>query len=185
MVTEQDVADEQTAGYAAAMNEAIASATRAESERDDANAEVARLKRKFEPDTGILLSKMLRLTDDYDTVFMRVTVRTEGYMLLELVPRARHLTHMPSWKFYPSLEGRRDNMQDFNDYGTYEVHIGEDHRGASHDLLVTFNEPATVDFTVVTEHNGYYMVGDDEMTIEEITTPAAVSVTIDGDTGGQ
>ena len=35
-------------------------------------------------------------------------------------------------------------MQDFSDYGTYELNIGDDvPDGDSHDLLVTFSEPAT------------------------------------------
>ena len=52
------------------------------------------------------------------------------------------------------IEGTRDNVQDFSDYGTYEVHIGDG--GDSHDLLVTFLEPATVELTVVTDHNGTF-----------------------------
>jgi hypothetical protein len=183
MITDQDVANEETAEYAAVLNEAIGSATRAESERDAAKAALAALKRKYEPDTGVLLSKMLRLADDDSTIFLRVTVRTGGYMLLELVPRARHLPHFSSWKFFPLIEGKRDNMQDFGDYGTYEVSIGDVH--SSHELLVTFSEPATVDITVATDHDGNYGVGPDEMSIEEFTTPTAVSLTIDGDTGGQ
>ena len=145
-----------------------------------AEAEVATLKRKYEPDTGILSCKMLRLSDDYGTVLMRVTVHTGGYLLLELVPRARHRPAYPNWQFYPSLEGRRDNVQDFGDYGTYEVSIGSEY-GQSHDLLVTFSEPATVDITVVTDHDGNYGTGPDEMSVEELTTPAAVTLTIGDD----
>ena len=51
-------ADEQTQGYAEAMNEAIAAATRAE-------AEVRGLKRKYEPDDGVIMDKMLQLNDDH------------------------------------------------------------------------------------------------------------------------
>jgi hypothetical protein len=174
-------ADEHTAEYAEAMNEAIASATRAEDERDAAKAEVASLKRKYEPDTGILLSKMLRLEDEHSTVFLRVTVRTGEYLLLELVPRAHHLPHYPNWQFYPSLAGKRDNMQDFSEYGTYEIHIGNEHHGDQHDLLVAFGKPATVDITVVTTHDGNYGSGEDEMIIEEVTTPAAVTLAMTDD----
>jgi hypothetical protein len=166
-------ADEHTQEYADVMDEAIDSAARAEVERDAAKAEVARLKRQYEPDSGILLSKMLRLEDDNSTSFMRVTVHTGGYLLLELVPRARHLPHYPSWQFYPSLEGKRDNMQDFADYGAYDIAIGD---GSCHDLLVNFSKPATVDITVVTTHDGNYDEGPDEMTIKDITTPPAVTL---------
>ena len=65
-------------------------------------------------------------------------------------------------------------MQDFSEYGTYEIHIGNDH-GDQHDLLVAFGKPATVDITVVTTHDGAYGSGEDEMIIEEVTTPAAVA----------
>ena len=108
----------------------------------------------------------------------------EFEQVLELVQRARHRPAYPNWQFYPSLEGRRDNVQDFGDYGTYEVSIGSgtDHEyGGSHDLLVTFSKPATVDITVVTDHDGNYDTGPDEMSIEELTTPAAVTLTIGDD----
>ena len=95
-------------------------------------------------------------------------------------PAAAHRPHYPNWQFYPSLEGRRDNVQDFGDYGTYEVSIGSDN-GPSRDLLVTFSGPATVDITVVTDHDGNYGTGPDEMSIEELTTPAAVTLTIGDD----
>ena len=90
-------AQEETEGYAEAMNEAIASATRAESERDA-------LKRKYEPDTGILLCKMLRLVGNESTSYMRVTVRTGGYLLLELVPRVRSNGNLPNPTFPPTTQ---------------------------------------------------------------------------------
>ena len=160
-------AQEETEGYAEAMNEAIASATRAESERDA-------LKRKYEPDTGVLFSKMLRLVGTDSTSYMRVTVRTGGYLLLELVPRVRNNGNLPNWTFSPVIQGTRGNMQDFSDYGTYEVNVGDD--GDCHDLLVTFSEPATVELTVVTEHDGAFNAGPDTMTIEEVTTRPAVTL---------
>ena len=173
MATAEDIVELQNAELSAAQRRAA-----------KAEAEVATLKRKYEPDTGILSCKMLRLSDDDGTVlgksFMRVTVRTGGYLLLELVPRARHRPHYPNWQFYPSLEGRRDNVHDFGDYGTYEVSIGSEY-GQSHDLLVTFSRPATVDITVVTDHDGNYGTGPDDMSIEELTTPAAVTLTIGDD----
>ena len=57
---------------------------------DAATAELASLKRKYEPDTGIVLSKMLKLRDDHEMVFMRVTVRTGGHlpMVIALAPRS-------------------------------------------------------------------------------------------------
>ncbi len=173
-------AGEQTEEYAEAMNEAIASAARAEDERDAAQAEAARLKRMYEPDTGIMLSKILRMNDSHSTSFMRVTVRTGGYLLLELVPRARHLSRHLSWQFCPSLEGKRDNLQDFSEYGTYDIAICNQ-IGTSHDLLVTFSKPASVAITVVTDHDGNFMVGEDELTIEEVTTPAAVTLAMTDD----
>ena len=44
-----DIADEVTEGYAAAMEEAISSATKAEAERDEALARVAELEAQYEP----------------------------------------------------------------------------------------------------------------------------------------
>eukprot|EP01044_Picomonas_judraskeda_P034045 COSAG03_NODE_13931_length_483_cov_5.625000_1_plen_64_part_00 len=48
---------------------AIAAATRAE-------AEVRGLKRKYEPDDGVIMDKMLQLSDDHNCVYMRVLIRT-------------------------------------------------------------------------------------------------------------
>ena len=63
----------------------------------------------------ILLSKMVKLTDDYEYTFMRVTVRTGGHLLLELVPRARNNGSLPDWKFRPAIEGTHVHTQDFGD----------------------------------------------------------------------
>ena len=98
------------------------------------------------------------------------------YMLvLDLVPHIRNNGYLPNWTFEPAVEGKRDKKETFDDYGTYEVHIGDGSN--SHDLLVTFSKPATVDVTVVTEHNGSFMGGPDTMTIEEFTQPTAVTLT--------
>ena len=91
-------ASEQTEQYARAMDEAIASAARAEGERDVLQTEVASLKRKYEPDTGILIDKLLKLTDDHSASFMRVLVRTGEYLLLELVPSVRNNGNVPMTK---------------------------------------------------------------------------------------
>jgi len=175
-------ADSQTEQYAAAMDEAITAATRAEDERDVAQAEVASLKRKFEPDTGILLNKMLTLADRDGTNYMRVTVHTGERLVLDLIPRIRNNGDLPNWTFAPAVEGTPDNKQTFDDYGTYEVNIGDGSN--SHDLLVTFSKPATVNVTVVTDHDGSFMGGPDTidtMTIQELTTPAAVLLAMGDD----
>ena len=66
----QAMADEVTEEYAAAMEEAIASATKAE-------AEANRLKRKYEPDEPeVLLDKILKMSNDYDSFYMRVQIFT-------------------------------------------------------------------------------------------------------------
>jgi hypothetical protein len=160
-----------TPEYAEAMNEAIDATSRAESERDEAKAKASSLKRKYEPDTGILLSKMLRLSDDVSGSFMRVTVRTGGYLLLELIPRVRNNGNLPNWGFQPSIEGKHDHMQDFGDYGTYEIHIG-DGCGLGHDCLVHFRKPATVEITDVTEPG----LPPDELFIEELTKTPEVTL---------
>lgn len=72
--------------------------------------------------------------------------------------------------------GTPDNEQTFEDYGTYEVHLGG---SADHDCLVTFNKPATVEITVVTDHDGQYGAGPDEMTIEEVGGSSAMTLTIE------
>ena len=162
-------ADDQTEQYAEAMDEAITSAVRAEGERDAAQAEVGRLTRKYEPDDGILIDKLLKLTDDHSASFMRVLVRTGEYLLLELVPRVRNNGNVPNMMFRPPIEGKRDNMQEFPRYGVYEVCIGDG--TFSHGCVVHFDK-AGVRFS----DNHEPVMNERPLTIEEFTQPATVTL---------
>ena len=77
-------ATEVTQEYATAMEEAIESTTKAE-------AEVNRLKRKYEPDEPeVRLDKILHLQAAYDHAFMRVQIFTGEKMELTLIPNTRN-----------------------------------------------------------------------------------------------
>ena len=124
-------ADETTEEYATAMEEAIESATKAETE-------VKRLKRKYEPDKPeVRLDKILKMSDDHAVQHMRVQIFTGEYMMLTLIQSQRNNGNCPDWTFRPHLTGHRDNKQDFGEYGIYQVYVGGGAFG--HDLLVTFD----------------------------------------------
>ena len=53
-----------------------------------AEGEAARLKRKYEPDDGVIMDIMLRLTDGHGRGYMRALVRTDEYLLLQDHERA-------------------------------------------------------------------------------------------------
>ena len=87
-----DPATEVTEQYAAAMEEAIESATKAE-------AEANRLKRKYEPDEPIvLMDKILQLSDDNGMNFMRVQIFTGEKMELTLIPQSGMLPLLRVWE---------------------------------------------------------------------------------------
>ena len=126
-----DPATEVTEQYAAAMEEAIESATKAE-------AEANRLKRKYEPDESeVLRDKILHLQATYDHAFMRVQIFTGEKMELTLIPQTRNNGNMPDWTFRPHLTGRRDNIECIEEFGIYRVYVGDG--GGGHELLVTFD----------------------------------------------
>ena len=157
-----DPATEVTEQYAAAMEEAIESATKAE-------AETKCLKRKYEPDEPkVLMDKILQLSDDNGMNFMSVQIFTGEYMQLTLIPSARSNGNVPDWTFRPHRTGFINNTIDFGHYGMWQISIGDGH--TCHDWLVHFDHKG-VRITVVTNHNGEYMVGPDTMTIKEYTAP--------------
>jgi hypothetical protein len=43
---------------------------------------------------------------------------------------------------------------------------------------VSFSKPATVEITVITEHNGWYMAGPDKTTITEVGDSPAVTLAL-------
>ena len=125
------LATEVTQEYAAAMEEAITSATKAETEAN-------RLKRKYEPDESeVLRDKILHLQATYDHAFMRVQIFTGEKMELTLIPQTRNNGNMPDWTFRPHLTGRRDNIECIEEFGIYRVYVGGG--GEGYELLVTFN----------------------------------------------
>ena len=156
------LATEVTEQYATAMAEAIESATKAE-------AETKCLKRKYEPDEPkVLMDKILQLSDDNGMNFMSVQIFTGEYMQLTLIPSARSNDNVPDWTFRPHRTGFINNTIDFGHYGMWQISIGD---GCTcHDWLVHFDHKG-VRITVVTDHNGDYMVGPDTMTIKEYTAP--------------
>jgi hypothetical protein len=58
----------------------------------------------------------------------------------------------------------------------HTLHLGG---SGEHNWLVTFTEPATVEITVVTDHNGYddTVLDKPSMTIEEVTQAPTVTLT--------
>ena len=157
-----DVETEQTINTIDKLNEENAAT---EQQRDLALAEVVGLKNKYEPDDGIIIDKLLKLTDDHSTSYMRVMVRSSEYLLLELVPRVRNNGNLPDMTFCPPIEGKRDNMQDFGSYGVYEVYIGDGAFG--HTCLVHFDKTG-VGITAIHEP---VMQGDGPLSIEEVQAP--------------
>jgi hypothetical protein len=139
-------------------------------ENDAALAEVARLKRKYEPDDGIIIDKLLKLTDDHACRYMRVLVRTGEYLLLELVPDVRNNGNVPNWEFRPPVDGKHGHMQDFGSYGVYEVYIGGGAFG--HTCLVNFDKPG-VSITAIHEP---MVQGDAPLSIEEVTQAPTVTL---------
>ena len=126
------LATEVTQEYAAAMEEAITSATKAETEAN-------RLKRKYEPDeTGVLKDRILHLQAAFmQDAFMRVQISTGEKLELTLIPNTRNNGSIPDWTFRPHLTGRRDNIECIEEFGIYRVYVGDGCRG--YELLVTFN----------------------------------------------
>ena len=74
----------------------------------------------------------------------------------------------------------RDSVT-FHGYGTYEISIGEPSEDISHDLLVTFSKPATVTIAVVTDHDGAFNDGPDEITFVELTPREAMTMSVSDD----
>eukprot|EP01043_Picozoa_sp_COSAG02_P017991 COSAG02_NODE_828_length_16703_cov_298.705312_2_plen_167_part_00 len=151
-----------TTEYAEAMNEAVNAANRAE-------AEATRLKRKYEPDDGVIMDMMLQLTNDHGRGYMRVLVRTDEYLLLELVPTARKVNATYDLSFKPHIEGKKDNMQDFDSYGVYTVYIGDGTFG--HHCIVNFDESG-VHITPIHEPD---VEGNGPLEIENITETCRVA----------
>ena len=84
-----DVADDITEQYATAMEEAIESATKAETEAN-------RLKRKYEPDESeVRLDKIIKMSDDHAVQYMRVQIFTGEYMMLTLIQSQRNNGNCP------------------------------------------------------------------------------------------
>jgi len=73
-----EVADAETEHTISVIDNLNAENAATEQQRDAAVAEVASLKRKYEPDDGVVIDKLLRLSDRDGTNYMRVTVHT-GY----------------------------------------------------------------------------------------------------------
>ena len=162
--------DEQTPEYAEAMNEAIAAATRAEDERDAAQAEVASLKRKYEPEDGVVIDKLLKLEyDDYQERYMRVQVLTGERLRLQLVRRPR----APSMnlEFRPAVQGLRDDVTEFDVYGVYDVCIASPTDGGylAYSCVVRFDVTGVrITSMSLRDEDG------SGMEIEEVTTTTVV-----------
>ena len=168
---QMSVADAETEQTVSVIDNLNAENAATEQQRDAAVAEVASLKRKYEPSDGIIIDKVLKLSDDHGTTYMRVLVRTGEHLLLELVPRARNNGNVPNWKFRPAVDGKHGHMQDFGSYGMYQVYIGDGTFG--HTCLVNFDHSG-VDITAIHEP---VVQGDGPLTIEEFTQLATVTLT--------
>jgi hypothetical protein len=170
MATKPDpINDEETAETVNVIDRLNEENAACQQERDAALAEVASLKSQYEPPDGVLLTKVLRLECDYETSLMRVTVRTGGSLLLELVPRRGRARN---WMF----DGG-NTSQEFEEYGHYEIYLQGDGNG-EHECLVSFSKPATVEITVITEHDGWYGAGPDKTTITEVGDSPAVTLAL-------
>ena len=149
----------------------------ADTRADIAEAEVARLKLKYEPVDGVLMTKTMVLASDYGRCLMVVTVRTGERLRLELVQRPLagggwapnwHFTP-PNWRFMPSAS---DHALDLGGYGTYDVCIGDGNFGQ--DVIVTFGRD---DVRLVVNHEPAYP-GEGPMTIEEFTPAPGSTMTL-------
>ena len=139
-----------------------------EKERDAAVAEVASLKRKYEPVSGILMKKMLRLNSDHGTTFMSVLVYSGEYLQLELVPRVPNNGYIPNFTFRPHIEGTKDNMEDFGSFGNYEIYIGNGDVG--YICLVHFDKTCVS----ITNHHGT----DEPLIIDDVTCEPTVTMIV-------
>ena len=176
-MSEPQVADAETEQTINVIDNLNAENAATEQQRDAALAEVACLKRKYEPDDGIIIDKLLKLTDDHNTSYMRVEVSGAGEewpngtpmhrLALKLVPRAR--TNVPKYEFLPSVKGMRSYEERFSCFGTYETYIR--HGTFVHTCLVHF-DCSGVSITAVHEP----VMGEGPLTIEELTQPATVTL---------
>jgi hypothetical protein len=141
----------------------------ADTRADIAEAEVARLKLKYEPVGGVLMTKTMELAADHGTCHMVVTVRTGERLRLELVQRPlAGGGWAPNWRFMPSTS---DHTMDLGGYGTYDVCIGDGNFGQ--DVIVTFGRD---DVRFVVNHEPIH--GEGPMTIEEFTPAPGSTVTL-------
>lgn len=135
-----DVAEAETAGYAAAMDEANEMIEQLETEREKLRADIGRLKKKHEPNLpATVIDTVLRLSDEnHGESFLRVHVRTGRYCLLELASRTRQVAGSDGWAFLPHEPELFDNTVEFTNYGTYEITIALNGNAATCVCVVVF-----------------------------------------------
>jgi hypothetical protein len=73
--------------------------------------------------------------------------------------------------------GQQKREEDIEEYGHYEIYLQGDGNG-EHECLVSFSKPATVEITVITEHDGWYGAGPDKTTITEVGVSPAVTLSL-------
>ena len=145
------VADQETVQQVAAiegMNKELADT---QAERDAARAEVAELKRKYEPESGVLAAQIYKLSTDCFEGFLRVVVETNLTVSLRL-SRVMHSNNprfqfaFGSWHREGGVWKTRERNPFFrgeNGYGLRTVYVaaidGFDHEEGD-EIVVHFDE---------------------------------------------
>ena len=164
------VADQETVQQVAAiegMNKELADT---QAERDAALAEVAELKRKYEPDNHIIAEQMYEVTTDHCRAYMHVQILAGENLLLELLSNARSNGNVPDLTFRPVMNGFKPGMLHLDEHCKVQVYIGDGTDGNS--VLVHFDHDG-VRFDVV---NDCVMGGDTPLTIKEFTPHSTVTL---------
>ena len=169
-----DAETEQQVDAIAGMNQEL---TDAQAERDAAQAEAAELKRKYEPENGVIAEQMYEVTTDHCRSYMHVQILSDEGLLLELLPNDRSNGNVPDHvpfmtgrlTFRPVMNGFKPGMLHLDEHCKVEVYIGDGTDGNS--VLVHFDHDG-VRFDVVND----CIMGDTPLTITEFTPHSTVTL---------
>ena len=141
--------------------------TDTEAERDAARAEAANLKRKYEPENGIIAEQMYEVTTDHCRNYMHVQILAGESLMLELLPNARS-TGLYDLTFRPVMNGFKPGMLHLDEHCKVQVYIGDGTDGNS--VLVHFDHDG-VQFDVVDD-----VVTGTPLTIKEFKPHSIVTL---------
>ena len=139
-----------------------------QAERDAARAENADLKRKYEPENGVVAEQMYEVTTDHCRNYMHVQILAGESLMLELLPNARSNGNLPDLTFHPVMNGFKPGMLHLDEHCKVQVYIGDGTDGNS--VLVHFDHDG-VRFDVVDD-----VITGDPLTIKEFKPHSTVTL---------